>query len=534
MELPKRKNHRTPRVLVADAYTIGADLFQCDRAKEKSVYYVTFRRRLNKINSDLYEENDDRIVFCGLQSILEDLFFDPITHSEIDEAKEFLATFKATQVGLKPYYFNEEMWRKIVDEYNGIPPIKIEALPEGSVAYPHEPVIQITSLVDGWGELAAYFESKILQVWATTERATANRHWFKYLCNMIKEVDPALPDTADPGMPSVQFFASILCHDFGDRAGICAKESEILGMTHLYSFGGTDTVAGAYQAWMNSNKTAGLATSVYALAHRNVQAWEVEEDCYKEIFEKAEEGDFISNVSDCYDFFNAVGNMLLPLAKRSANENLNKVIVARPDSGDALVQVMYVLNLAKENGLFTEKDGYLYPTTLKVIEGDSMDWIQMKTIFNEAKRQGFAPHAWIVFGVGGNLRNTIKRDNLSAKYALCSVTNANEGVIKIAEPGKETLPGPMIVRRDPDSLDNKETVANYTETGETALVEYFNGLNSDKPFGIAMDDDFLVIKKRIQEDFDIMPENMRRDFTDFPATKRVLEERSELVDRHTK
>jgi nicotinic acid phosphoribosyltransferase len=534
--LPARKIYKTPRLLRADAYTIGADLFQCEKAKEKSVYYITFRRLLEKIDPSLYDVGDDRMIFVGLQRILEELFYDPITHNEIDEAKNFLSTFRATTEGLKPYHFNEDMWRKIVDEYNGRPPIKIEALPEGSVVYPNEPVIQITCHVEGemWGELAAYFESKILHVWATSERATANRHWFKYLTNMIQEVDPTLPLTAGPGEPSVAFFASILCHDFGDRAGICDKESEVLGLTHLYSFGGTDTVAGAYQAWKQANEIPGIATSVYALAHRNVQAWDNEEDCYKNLYERTDAGDFLSNVADCYDFFNAVENMLLPLAQRSHDNNEGKVIVARPDSGDAMEQVLFVLETAKKNGLYTEgPNGYIYPTTLKVIEGDGMDWTQMREIFEAVKERGFAPHAWTIFGIGGGLRNFIKRDNFSAKYALSAATKNDEGVIKLSETeGKHTLPGPFKVRRDKDSLLTKQTIAHLDEEGDNAMVVFFDGTNINKPFGEGQDDTFLMIKERIQDDFDKMPRNLRTEESNFPATDQVLAQRDELVQKY--
>jgi len=532
--LPVRVNYATPRLLMADAYTIGADKFQADKAKEKSVYYVTFRRRLHAIDPSLYDEDDDRTIFLGLQSILEELFYEPVTMEEIEETERFLAHFKATTNGLAPYYFNKEMWVKIVEDYNGRPPIKIEAMREGSVVYPNEPFMIITSLVDGWGELAAYFESKLLHTWATSERATANRHWFKFLCEMITDVDPALPFDASPGEPSVTFFASILCHDFGDRAGICGRESEVLGKTHLYSFCGTDTVAGAYQAWKCAGEVPGVATSVYALAHRNVQAWDHERDCYRALFDRSENGDFLSNVADCYDFENAVRSYLVPLALESAEKNLGKVMVARPDSGDAMEQVLFVLHLAVENGLYTEHNGYKYPTTLKVIEGDGMTWVEMVAIFRKVKELGFAPHAWVVFGVGGGLRNNIKRDNLSAKYALCARGNDDDGVIKIAEPGKETLPGPMMVRRDSESLKKRETIAHVDEAGETALIEFFNGMRLDKPFGPGQDDDFWTIKDRIQNDFDDMPKNMRRPETDFPATDRVMEKKRELVAKHGK
>ena len=69
--------------------------------------------------------------------------------------------------------------------------------------------------------------------------------------------------------------------DFGDRAGICSQESEELGMVHLYTFGGTDTFSGAYQAWKNSDEAVGIFSSVNALAHRNVQSYEKENDCYE-------------------------------------------------------------------------------------------------------------------------------------------------------------------------------------------------------------------------------------------------------------
>lgn len=525
-ELPKKKQYKTPRMLVADAYTVGGDLFQNPDAGEQSIYYITFRRELNKIDPLLYNENDNRMIFTGLQDILEYLFYEPITHEEIDETKKFLSTFKANINGLLPYHFNEQMWREIVDNYNGRPPIKIEAMPEGSVVYPNEPVVQITSLSPAnkmWGELGAYFESKLLHIWATSERATANRHWLKYIREMITEVNP------DLSKEEIEFFASVMLHDFGDRAGITYLESEVLGKTHLYSFVGTDTVAGAYQAWKNGGEQAGIACSVYAQAHRTIQPWLNEGDAYKSLYDVAETGDFLSQVADCYDFHRAVKEYLLPLALKSSNTNEGKVIVARPDSGDALEQIMYVLNTAVENGLFTELNGYKYSTTLKVIEGDEMTWKTMKEIIEYVKGKGFAPHSWLVFGVGGGLRNTIKRDHFSAKYALCAVGNKMRPVIKLSEvEGKHTLPGPFKVLRHPYALEHGQTIVNARENGVNQLIEYFNGTNLHKPFGPGQDDDFNVIKDRIQNKFDNMPKTLTKKF---PASNMVLGIRDQLVEQ---
>jgi hypothetical protein len=90
----------------------------------------------------------------------------------------------------------------------------------------------------------------------------------------------------------------------------------------------------------------------------------------------------------------------------------------------------------------------------------------------------------------------------------------------------------MMVRRDSESLEKRETIAHTDETGETALVEFFNGLRVDKPFGPGQDDNFWTIKARIQDDFDKMPRNMRRPETDFPATDRVMDNKRELVAKH--
>ena len=177
VELPKQKIYETPRLLLGDAYTIGSNKFESKAAKEKSVYYITFRRRLHEINDSIYTKEDNRIVFIGLQRILERLFYKPITHEEIDETKRFLAHAKVTTKGFAEYEFPEELWRRVVDEFNGRPPIKIRGFREGSVVYPNEPVIEITSDVDGFGVLGAWFESKLLQVWSTTERVTQDEHF---------------------------------------------------------------------------------------------------------------------------------------------------------------------------------------------------------------------------------------------------------------------------------------------------------------------------------------------------------------------
>ena len=278
VKLPGRKIHRTPRLLIADSYTISSDLFASEEAKEKSVYYITYRQVLEKINPSLYNKGDNRIIFTGLSRILDYLFYEPITHQEIDETKRFLADKRVTTQGLSEMYFPEHLWREVVDKYNGRPPLKIRALREGSVVYPNEPIVIIENIPDGYGELAAWFESTILKIWSSSEMVTQLAHWFEYCLSLVTHV---YGNTIDKQQK--RFLAGLMLHNFGCRAGMVPQESEWMGSDALYIFSGTDTFSGAYQAWKNSGESTGIASSVFALAHRNVQGYEYEEDCHRKL-----------------------------------------------------------------------------------------------------------------------------------------------------------------------------------------------------------------------------------------------------------
>jgi nicotinamide phosphoribosyltransferase len=535
--LPARKVHNTPRLLLADAYTFGSNDFESAEAREKSVYYITFRRKLEQVNPHVYAKGDQRIVVVGLQRILEKLFYEPITHEEIDETKRFAQDKMVSTMGLETYNFPEELWRRVVDEFNGRPPILIEALPEGSVAYPNEPVVKITSLVEGFGVMAAWFESKLLQMWAPTERVTQNEHFLLRLKERVRKVEPDMDEE------TVNFLASTLIHDFGDRAGMTKEESEELGMVHLYTFGGTDTWAGAYQAWKNANETPGVAVSVNALAHRNVQSFVKEGDAYRALYDSLKNGQIGSYVGDCYDFKRALNTYFVPLALESAKTANGKIVVARPDSSKPGYtdkdQVIDVCETAVANGLYTTKvncigDTYKYATHLKFIEGNGMDFEYILEIIDELIEKGFAFFSWGLFGVGGGLRNDLKRDNTSAKYALCSVGENGRPVVKASEtPGKSTLPGDFKLLRSAESLATKETIVCTSEDGENALIEFFNGTRIEKPFGIGQDDDFLIIKKRIKVQMKTMPLNLETEANhNYPASIFVLKKKMKLLNHY--
>lgn len=531
--LPKRKIYETPRLLQGDAYTIGSNKFESDEAKEKSVYYITFRKNLHTINPHIYNKGDNRIIFCGLQRVLERLFYNPITHEEIDEAKRFLAHAKVTTEGFKEYEFPEEIWRRVVDEFNGRPPIKIRGVREGSVIYPNEVAVEVAAPVDMLGVLGAWFESKLLQTWSTTERLTQDEHFFNRIKERIYKVDPDMPEEM------ANLYASITITDFGDRAGMTSEESEELGMVHLYTFGGTDTFSGAYQAWKNSNEAIGIFSSVNALAHRNVQSFIKEQDCYNKIYNACKDKEIISFVDDCYDAKNAVRNYLLPLALNSKATGNGKVVVARPDSSKdgytTLDQIFEILELSVENGLYTEmttKTGtWKCGTLFHFLDGDGKSCEDILNEIDTIIEKGYAFYTWGLFGQGGGLRNNLKRDNLSAKYALCSVGINDRPVVKFSETlGKGTLPGPFKLLRSAEALAARKTILFEHEEGVDSLISYFDGTNIYKPFGEGQDDDFLMIKAHKIQQMTTMPLTLETDTNhNYPASDAIMAVKQQLL-----
>lgn len=79
----------------------------------------------------------DRTVFFGLQAILKQYPSKPITHAEVDAARDLFSAH-----GLP---FNEEGWRYIVDQHHGLMPIRIRAVPEGTVVPVHNALMTIES-----------------------------------------------------------------------------------------------------------------------------------------------------------------------------------------------------------------------------------------------------------------------------------------------------------------------------------------------------------------------------------------------------
>lgn len=472
------------RILCADAYTLASFDLVSAEMRDQSAYHIVFRKC--EVPRGIEDIGVGKIVFHGLTRILRQLFETPLAAHEVDEARRFLATL---HLGGKPFPADFAMWDQIVRL--GYFPLRIYARRDGSTVNAGEPVVQVIG-DPGFGELAGHFESKLLQVWAPSARATHLRRWLEYNEGLVRKTTD-LVDAAD-----IRALAQTQLSDFGDRASSCSEESEVLGMAHLTCFHGTDTLAGAYAAWKASGGKA-TGSSVRALAHRVVQGHPEEIDSFKRLMKVAGPGGIGSYVADCYDYPHAVRELLVPMAREAALEG--STIVARPDSGDALEAVRVVLDAARDAGLCrTNGKGLIEMTSLRYIYADHLDFARIRHDLNKALiAAGYSPPGCGIYGMGGMLRNNISRDAMGAVMKVCSVGASHRPVAKFAPGGKGSIPGLVAIRPN-GSGDPTVFPADSSSDDFGALELLYDRGHFTRAFD--EDVDFATVRARVLRDYD--------------------------------
>jgi nicotinamide phosphoribosyltransferase len=171
----------------------------------------------------------DKTVMFGLQYYLKTYLCQKITPSMVEQADAFFAVH-----GLP---FNRAGWNHVVSEHNGNLPLRIRALPEGSVVPTSNALVTVENTCPDCFWLTSWFETMLLRIWYPITVATES----KYIKSIIKSY---LDMTSDDPESEIQF----KLHDFGSR-GVSSGESAALGgAAHLVNFMGSDTVEGVLLA----------------------------------------------------------------------------------------------------------------------------------------------------------------------------------------------------------------------------------------------------------------------------------------------
>lgn len=348
--------------------------------------------------------------FFGLQYLLKKyLVGKVVTQEKIDEAAEF----SKEHFGNSSSIFNREGWEYILNKHNGQLPLKIKAVPEGSIIPVKNVLVTVENTDPNCFWLTNYMETLLVQVWYPITVATQSWHMREIIRRYLEE-------TGDP--TGIDF----KLHDFGFRGVSSVETAGIGGAAHLVNFKGTDTIAGIVLA--NEYYNSGVCGhSIPASEHSTMTSWgrKYEVDAYRNMLEQYPDG-LVACVSDSFDIFNACKSLWGDQLRYEVTKR-NGTLVIRPDSGDPNKVLPQVFNLLGEQfGFDINSKGYkVLNPKVRVIQGDGIDFESLSAILEVLRVNKWSADN-IAFGSGGGLLQKLNRDTMKFAFKCSNVVVKGE------------------------------------------------------------------------------------------------------------
>ena len=434
------------------------------------------------------DTEDSRIVFYGIRYIIETYVARKWTLDDLEKCKEF---YKTLGVGNSEFPFPYDLFKKFILENNGFFPVTIHSLPEGTVCYPHTPVYTIQA-DNEYAKIVTFLESILTMVWYPSTVATLSRR-----CRQL------IQESYDQAVDS-DSFAKIeaALHDFGFRGCTSVEQSIIGGSAHLLNFSGSDTTPAAYYVQYNLNCGKPIATSVPATEHSVMTSHSNEREAILQMIETFGSGAFAC-VMDSYDYANALENILPSISKQKLDKG--GFMVLRPDSGDPSTVVLMALEACdKVFGAKLNSKGYKVLNGCGVIQGDGINYDQIKHILSNVIRAGFSPEN-VMFGMGAGLLQKVHRDTMRFATKL-SFMEFQDGTTKDVmkcpktDPTKNSLPGKFKVIRNVQNLPCVIPEEEETKGENLLKVVYDKGKTFDW-------DSFQTVRQRVENEWRNAPTN---------------------------
>jgi len=408
------------------------------------------------------EGTDDKVVFFGLQYFIKDFLIEKFNTEFFSKPKDEVVSYYKrrldTSLGGDADVSHIEALHDL-----GYLPILIKALPEGAAVNAKIPVFTIENTLPEFFWLTNFLETILsATIWKPCTSATIARKYKKLLLNFAEEtgVDPS--------------FVGFQGHDFSFRGMSGSEDAAMTGAGHLTSFVGTDTVPAIdfLEDYYNADASKELVgCSVPATEHSvmtlNAKFGEGEPDEYdsfKRLITELYPSGIVSIVSDSFDFWGVLTN-ILPSLKTEIMARDGKVVI-RPDSGDPVkivagykvaptfedifngeyeafkrvdgrfceIGTNKILTEAEVKGAVevlwdtfggtvTDKGFKSLNSHIGLIYGDSITLDRAQEILTRLKNKGFASNN-IVFGIGSYTYQYQTRDTLGfAVKATAGIVN---------------------------------------------------------------------------------------------------------------
>jgi len=350
------------------------------------------------------------IVWFGLQYYLR--FMDSMFHKVDVDQLSFISSL-AAQHGVP---FNAIGWHRLVSEL-GYLPLKIYAVPEGSIQKPHSVLMTIESTDPESAWLVNYMETLLMKLWYSCTVATKAYHVRKIISKHYHSV----------GLP----FNAFAYHNFGDRGSTSVEAAMIGGMAHLTQFMGTDNFSSLSVLMSNYGVVENTGFSIPATEHSTVTSWGKEhEHTFIENYIESFKGTpykMVACVLDSYDLMSAV-KFCCSLKDKVEHEDY-PTLVMRPDSGNPLEIIPDMLQTMFQSKLSTTvQNGYILFDKYRIIWGDGISPEMIDLILSKVISMGYSP-ANIAFGSGGDLMQKVNRD--TCKFAIkCCAIKLDDGTVR--------------------------------------------------------------------------------------------------------
>lgn len=419
-----------------------------------------------------------KTLFFGLQYYINRFLSNPITVDDVIEAERFA---KAHGVP-----FPRDGWMRIAEKHSGFLPLKIMAVPEGSVVPVGNILFSIESTDREIPWIVSWMETMFVRMWYPITVATVSYY-------IKKEIKTYLEETCDNPESELLF----KLHDFGSR-GVSSQESAAIGgAAHLVNFRGSDTVAGVYLA----NKYYGCDMSGFSIPaseHSTMSMYgrDNEVGAYRNMIDQFGSGPIFACVSDTWDIYNAAENIWGGELKEEVKK-MNATLVVRPDSGDPIeVVVDTVKTLARKFGTKTNSKGYKVLNKVRVIQGDGIEPEDITYILSALKSEKFSAEN-VAFGMGGGLLQKINRDTQKFAFKCSSavINGERRDVFKepVTDRVKKSKRGVLDLRIQ---RDNQVLTTAHNDGGPSVMqVVYYDSVKHNET---TMDE----IRERSQTEFD--------------------------------
>jgi nicotinamide phosphoribosyltransferase len=427
----------------------------------KQGHWKQYPKNVTKIQSYFESRGSDdelqMVVFFGLQiTIKKYLRGVVITQEMVEEADEFCKKMFGQD------YFNRAGWERIVNVHGGKLPIRIKAVPEGSVVPVHNVLMTIESTDDELPFITNFVETLLVQMWYPITVATKSYR----IKNLISKYAKWTGCEVSP----------FSLNDFGERGASSMETAGIGGCAHLVNFMGTDTIEGIRYA-MKYYDTDVCGYSVMAAEHSTITIYgrENEAEAVEAVIDAAPESATVAIVSDSYDIYNACRNIFGKRLKAKILARSGKVVI-RPDSGFPPEVCVKVLNILWEafGGTVNAKGYKVLDPHIGVIYGDGIDYPMIDKILLAVKNANYSVEN-VVFGMGGALLQIVNRDTYKFAFKCCAAVRDGVWILVGKDPatdyGKRSKRGRMVLIQNDDG--EYETIV---ETDERYTAEVENDL----------------------------------------------------------